>query len=363
MERRRRASSRVLDAIGIRLRAQRLVPADRAPLEVARALLAMQGQDAFSANWSLGVRTNATLAAVQDAFDRGELVRSWPVRGTLHVHAAEDLPWLAALLGPRVIETTARRRAQLDLDERTLARARDVALGVLERGAASRASLLGAWTKAKIEVGGQRGYHLLFHLGVLGVICLGPHLDGEPAFVAVDRWIRRPRVLEGDAALRELALRYFDSHGPAPEAELAAWAKLRAADARRALALARPELEARTVQGRGWLGPRDASPAPRVPLLLPGFDEWVLGYRDRGAILAPAHAERIVPGGNGIFQPTLVLDGRVIGTWRRRAKARGWCLSLEPFGRTSRAERAELEAAAGRLGAFLGAPLELAWAK
>lgn len=349
------------DLVAQRLGAQRLGPAQRAPLEVARALLAMQGQDAFSAAWSIGVRTGATETEVAAAFERGELVRSWPVRGTLHVHAAEDLPWLCALLGPRIVETMARRRAQLGLDARTLVRAEEVVMRALEAGPRTRSELMDALTAAGVDVREQRGYHHLFHLGVRGSIACGPSRDGEVCFVPVPAPTPGARVRDRDEALGELARRYFEGHGPAPLAELVLWAKLTAADARRALDVARPQLSVGEIDGVAHFSGVDASPAHVPALWLPGFDEYLLGYRDRSAVLEPRDAPKIVPGGNGIFQPTLVCDGRVVGTWRRRRGRAGVELTAELFRPVSRLQRAALEAAAGPLRRFLGTPVSLRW--
>lgn len=349
------------DLVAQRLGAQHLWPAQRAPLDVARALLAMQGQDAFSAAWSLGVRTGATEAEIAAAFERGELVRSWPVRGTLHVHAAEDVPWLSALLGPRLVETTARRRAQLGLDDRALARAEDVVLRALEAGPRARGELMDALTAAGVDVREQRGYHHLFHLGIRGRIACGPSRDGEASFVSVLRAIPRARTRDRDEALGELARRYFEGHGPAPLGELALWAKLTAADARRALDVARPHLSVREIDGVAHGAGVDTWPMHVPALWLPGFDEYLLGYRERSAVLAPRDAPKIVPGGNGIFQPTLVCDGRVVGTWRRKRGRAGVELAAELFRPVSRLQRAALEAAAGPLRRFLGTPVSLRW--
>ena len=136
-------------------------------------------------------------------------------------------------------------------------------------------------------------------------------------------WVPSPRRLERDEALGEWALRFFRSHGPATSKDFTRWTGLTAADVRTAVAVARPHLQSLVVDGvEHLLDPAtpealDAHRArARGVVLLPGFDEMILGYADRTATLSREHEPRVVPGGNGVFAPTIVVDGRVVGTWR-----------------------------------------------
>lgn len=328
----------------LRLAAQRLAgPALASAAEAVRWMTAMQAQDHNGALTSVALRTvGGTRELVETAFTRGEIVKSWPMRGTLHLVAAEDLPWLSALTAQRLLAGAARRRAQLDLDEPTLERARVLAVGALASGRElSRDELLAAWRQGGLITAGQRGYHLLWHLAHLGVLCFGPVREGTQRIVLVDEWITQPRPLDREAALGELTSRYFRSHGPATIRDFTRWVGLTAADVRAGLALARPGLASIDVGGvEHLMDPRtpevlDACRGrARGVFLLPGFDENLLGYADRGAALPAEYADRIVPGGNGMFRPTIVHDGRVIGTWRhngRGAKRRVDVTTFEPI--------------------------------
>jgi hypothetical protein len=304
-----------------------------------RRLAAAQGQDHRGALTSLALRTaGGTRAGVEAALDAGEVVRSWPMRGTLHVVAAEDLGWLRDLCGPRVLGGFAKRRERLGLTDGDAERAGELAVAALRGGRRlGRAALLRVLAEGGVPTEGQRGYHLLAYLAHTGSLCLGPTGDGEQLFVLTEEWIRAPRHLQGDEALRELALRFFTGHGPATVADLARWAGLPLTAVRRGLAAARDELAEIRVEGVAhYLDPatpdrlagcRDEA---RGVFLLPGFDEFVLGYADRGAVLEPAFADRIVPGGNGMFRATVVSDGRIVGTWRRARGAAG-AVDAEPF--------------------------------
>jgi hypothetical protein len=325
----------------LRLVAQRLVgPKAATAAEAVRWCTALQAQDYKGALTSVALRTcSRSRDEVVAALDEGLVVRSWPMRGTLHLVAAEDLPWMQRLLAPRVVKTSARRRAELGLDEPQLERARDLAAAALSGGRRlRRPELLAVWSDGGVDATRQRGAHLLSYLAMTGTLVFGPTADGEQLVVLLDEWVQRPRLLSGDEALGELALRYFRSHGPAPTSDLAAWAGLTVADLRTAVALARPHLATLDVDGvEHLLDPQTpvrlaaARGAVDRVLLLPGFDEFMLGYRDRRAQLDPAYADRIVPGGNGMFRPTVVDGGRVVGTWSRAGRAPRQVLSATPF--------------------------------
>jgi hypothetical protein len=325
----------------LRLVAQRIAgPGADSVRDAVAGLTAVQGQDHAGAVTSIALRTRArSRAAVDAALTAGEVVKSWPMRGTLHFVAAEDLAWLLALTGPRSFATQRARRAQLELGDGDLDRAREAAIGALSGGRElGRAGLLAVWEAAGLSTAGQRGYHLIVHLAQTGTLCFGPIRDGEQQLVLLSEWVPEPRRLERDEALGELAGRYFRGHGPATVKDFGRWAKLVAADVRTGLAISRPELEPLVVDGTEYLMDpltpgrlEDCRQQARGVFLLPGFDEYMLGYGDRSAALAPEFADRIVPGGNGMFQPTVVADGRVVGTWRRVGRGPARRLELSAF--------------------------------
>jgi hypothetical protein len=343
----------------LRLVAQRIA-GPRLPdaTAVVRRLTAVQAQDYPGALTSVALRVDGgTRAGVEAALDAGDVVRSWPMRGTLHLVAAEDLGWLLGLCGPRPLGGAAKRRERLEITEADTDRARDVAVEALTGGGRlSRAALLEVLDKGGVATTGQRGYHLLWYLAQTGTVVLGPTENGDQLFVLTDEWIAAPRRLDREEALAELALRFFRGHGPATVADLARWAGLGLTDVRRGLAAVRDRLAVLDVDGTEHL----LDPATpelldtvraeaRGLFLLPGFDEFVLGYGDRSAVLDPAFAERIVPGGNGMFRSTVVSDGRIVGTWGRVGSGAKRRVVAEPFTAFDAALAAAIEEQAARL--------------
>jgi hypothetical protein len=329
----------------LRIAAQRIVDPDFGDAADAVAwLTAVQGQDRTGAVTAIALRTaSADRAGVEAAFTAGRIVRSWPMRGTLHVVAAADLGWLLDLTAARMIAATAARRLEIGLDDETLALARTSIVAALTGNAAkSRAEVMSVLDTAGIP-SGRIGYSVLFHLAQQRILCFGPVRDGEQLIVLNDDWIRQPRSLERDEALGELALRYFRGHGPATVKDFSRWINLVAADVKIGLALARPALSSIDVDGIGYL--MDPQTPDRLEerlaeargvFLLPGFDEYVLGYSDRRAYLPPEFAHLIVPGGNGVFRPTVLSDGRIVGTWAYSGRAANRAIAAVPFTKFTR---------------------------
>ena len=146
------------------------------PDEVVRWMGAMQAQDYQQALWAVGLRMRApTLASVEAALASGTIILTWPLRGTLHFVAAENVRWMLELLAPRRVAADQTRRHQLELDERTLERCARLFRNALAGGQRlTRAALMRLLEDVQINPTGQRGYHILWYLAQTGLICLGP---------------------------------------------------------------------------------------------------------------------------------------------------------------------------------------------
>ena len=354
-----------------RLVSQALTGALTDPALVVDRMLAVQAQDLRWAKWAVAVRSPGTTSADIDALiDSGRIVRSWPMRGTLHLVPGPDLAWLLGLTTPRLWAGAATRRRDLGLDEATIERSRTVAEEALSGGRElTRADFLALLERNGIGTDGQRGYHLIWHLAQSGTLCWGRQLDAQQMLVLLSEWVPRPRQLERDQALGEFLLRYLAGHGPAPLTDFAWWSQLTMADARTALAVVEGQLDALDVDGvrhllpqRSDLGPLGrAAPGrgPHAVLALPGFDEYLLGYRDRSFAIEPENLTRVVPGKNGIFLPVLVRGGRIFGTWRRDWQPRAITVQPTPFGPQSPATALNTERALNEYARFLGRPVRV----
>jgi len=348
-----------------RLANQRIAgPTCAQPGDVVGWLGALQAQDYRGALWAFGLRTAGTTERdIEQALAERAIVRTWPMRGTLHCVASQDVRWLLALLTPRVIAHSAGRYRQLELDEATFGRSKEVFAKALQGGKQlTRAEMLHALAQAGIATTGQRGYHLLGRAAQDGLICFGVPQGSRQTFALLDEWIPESGGRPREEALAELTTRYFTSHGPATAQDLMHWSGLMAAEVKAGLGAAGKELTRATMGDQVYWLPRETlelSSGGSAVHLLPGFDEYLLGYRDRRAVLDPIHAQRICPGNNGMFSPTLVVDGKVAGVWKRTLKRDKVVIEVAPFRPLTPPEERGLGAAAERYGAFLGLPAAL----
>ena len=331
---------------------------------------AMQAQDAASAMWSLGARLPGfTAADVQAALERREALRTWPMRGTVHLVPPRDARWMLDLMGARALAGATARRASLGLTEKVADRAVDVLRAALAGGRRlSRKECLAVLAEAGIGGGGQFGYHLLWYASQRGVTCIAPTVGTEQTFVLLDEWAPDPHRPDRDEALGTIVVRYFRSHGPATRQDFARWTGLTMADAKRGLAVAGDQLATVKVDGRDMVLDRALLDAHRTGpaaadsddvRALPGFDEYLLGFKDRSLMVAAEQMQAIIPGGNGVFQPTFVRGGRVIGTWRRTAARTRTVVEVRPLVRLGASDRVRVEDALKPYAYFTGKPVDV----
>lgn len=348
----------------LRLRIQGLgVSRFESPADVVRRFGAVQAQDYLGSLWALGLRLpGMTEASVESAVTDRSIVRTWPLRGTLHFVAAEDARWFLELSGARTIARAAGRYRQLGLDEATFAKSRRVVVRALERGGQlTRAELAAALERQGVATEGQRLIHLLNRSALEGLTCYAARRGKQFTFALLDEWAPSSKRLSREEALAELAGRYFGGHGPATLEDFVWWSGLTTADARAGLEAARPGLRPEAFDGRiYWLSPSTPDDGEVKPgaHLLPPFDEYTVGYKDRGAILHPSYA-RLANAASAILGPSVVLGGRAVGTWKRTLKKEKVFIETSLRTTLRRAERSALEAAARRYGEFLGLDAEV----
>jgi hypothetical protein len=326
--------------------------------------LAMQAQDVGSGMWSVGVRTGATRADVEAAIEARLVTRSWPMRGTLHLMATQDVRWMCRLLNERVVATTRRVFEAEGLTDAIVGRARDILVEALTGGAAlSRPAAIALLEANGVDPSGQRAYHLIGRFCQEGLLCQGPTEGRQPTFVLIDEWVPRSWAPDREEAMAALATRYVASHGPVTERDLAGWCSQTLTFAREAVALAGDAVTTETIGGQAYLvAPDRPEPAAGTPVrLLPGFDEYVLGYKDRSAILTPAEELRVVPGKNGMFLGTVIAGSLVVGTWNRRTTTKRTVVTVTPFAALSASRRRDVERAAAAYGRHLGSPAEVTY--
>jgi Winged helix DNA-binding domain len=306
-------------------------PSPGGPVEVVRRLLAVQAQDLRAARLAIRARsTGLTAADVDRELEQGSLVVGWLLRGTLHLVCAEDYRWLHALTAPTRLATSRRRLREEGVSPAEADRA--VALverALADEGPLTRPELAARLAALGIRTKGQATPHLLMLAALRGAVVLRPLREGRQAFVRAEDWLGPDRPVGRDAALAELARRYLAGHAPAEPDDLARWAGLPLRDARFDAA-----------------DDPDAALEP-PPRLLPAFDPYLLGWKDRTFAVPAEHARRVHPGG-GVIRPVATAQGVAVGTWRRQ---RGE-IEIEPFAALDADVEAALAAEAADVARF-----------
>ncbi|MCW3492177.1 winged helix DNA-binding domain-containing protein [Microbacterium sp. SSM24] len=317
-----------MDAASVRearLRSHRLSAPAASVAEAASHMLATQGQEFWGGRWALAARTRGrtTVRDVDASFDRGEIVRSWTMRGTIHVIPPRDLAWVLSLTGERQARQAAAVRRAEAIDDDELARAEVLTRAALAGGnRLTRKELFAVLDAGGVSTAHQRGYHLLVALSLRVVVCQGPVVPRESGptreqyIVLAEEWV-------ADAAspadpLAEFFFRYIASHGPAGARDFSWWSGLPLGVSRTAAEQASDRL---TLVGDDPEPQYVAAPAPRRSAAAPGvvalppFEEYYLSYADRTIPCAPEFLRAIGPSMNGIVRPIIVARGEAIGVW------------------------------------------------
>jgi hypothetical protein len=347
------------------------------PEEVVAHFGAMQAQDYLGALWAIGLRMEkATEKAIEKAMAEGKIIRMWPMRRTLHFVAREDAWWMHELMTPGLLKNMgARGERFFGLTPAVLEKCRTMVTKALKGGKQmTRAQLYEALEKGGVRIRGDggprsefpsddpflsttsRGLHILVRMAHDGLICFGGRSGKQQTFVLFQEWVPKTKPITREQALEQLAVRYFTSHGPATVHDLMWWSGLPGRDIKKGIELAGVRLEQVEIEGKTYYfakGTGKLSKAGKRMDLLPPFDEYLVGYRERTAVLETRHNQLINPGANGMLSAVIVSNGRVIGGWKRRITKSGVTVTPKWFIKPSLEERASFKNSVTGYSAFL----------
>jgi hypothetical protein len=329
--------------------------------DVAAAIVGAQAQDLPAGRLAFRARSRTLRAGDIDRARNEErsLLRTWVMRGTLHLIAAEDERWIVPLFSAQVAAESRRRLAQLGLE----AALRDRALRLLKRrlrsaGPIARAELMEELERAGLATQQLRGQLVRVAIAE-GIACQGPDLGSKPSLVDARDWLGERPAHDRSRALAELARRYLRAFGPATEADFAGWAGLGRRECREAIAAIGGEVRRVEIgSDQGWALRRGTRRPPRKPplRLVPAWDTYLIGHRDRSFIAEAERWRRIMPGG-GVLRATVLLGGRALGTWGSRRAGGRLEVAVTPFGALDRELEPQLEAELRDLARFEDLPL------
>jgi Winged helix DNA-binding domain len=333
------------------------------PRDAVARLGAMQAQEFPYAKWSLAQRVADTDdAAISKAFDKGTFLRTHVLRPTWHFVLPKDIRWMLALTAPRVRSMSASYDRQLDLDDRVYARTNKLIAKALEGGDhLTRKEIVAALNRSKISGTGQRFGHIMLRAELDGVVCSGIARGKQQTYALLDERAPTAKELGRDEALAELGRRYFLTRGPATLKDFSWWSSLKMADCRAAVEMLGRKLDNRVVDDRTYWFERGTGP----PKLIKGqidlvqvYDEAVVSYTvSRDALTAPG-PERI-PREIMFFWHPILLDGQILGHWRRRNERKAVAVEMFLYEKLSKDRTGALTEAVRRFEGFVGQPIEV----
>ena len=346
-----------------RLVNQHLVsPTLGAAAEVIGVLGAVQAQDYAGAKWAIAQRTTRlTESDFEQAFATGAILRTHVLRPTWHFILPRDARWMLELTAARIRGAMAYYNRQLELDAKLFRKSNAALARALEGGRhLTRTELSAVLTRAGIDVSsGQRVGNLLMQAELDRVIISGPRRGKQFTYALFDERVPTAPARERDEALHDLARRYFATRGPATVNDFAWWSGFTVAAANRGIEIAARSLARETHDGRTYWSARTGRASPpkrRMAHLLPNYDEYFIGFKDRSAFAQRLGGLVTKPHANTLMGHLLFVDGQIVGGWRRTL---GTAVEVElrMLVSVTARERDLVRRAARRFGKFLGLPV------
>lgn len=316
-----------IDLLSQRLHSQKLSSPDfLKPADVVRWFGAVQAQDFEAAKWALALRMRSgTNEAIEDAFNRGAILRTHLMRPTWHFVAPDDIRWLLALTAPRVNLRCGPNYRKLELDDGTFKRSNKVLGRALKKGKhLPRSELRRLLNESGVDANDTvRLAHILLRAELDGIVCSGPRTGKQFTYALLAERVPAAKTIDRDEALARLTRRYFRSHGPATLQDFVWWSGLNAADARRGIDTVEGDIEKVSAGEKVYWHVRSSGASRRslhAAHLLPAFDEYFVAYKDREMVFDPHYGKPVLTTAD-LLGPTVIIDGMVVGRWKRRSSA------------------------------------------
>ncbi len=328
---------------------------------------AIQAQDYPMAKWAIGTRLpGITDQAVENAITNADIIRTHLLRPTWHFAPAEDIYWLLDLTAPQIKTAQSSRDRQLELTEEVFAKSNTIIENALRDGKhLTREELSSTLRNAGIATDQNRASHLFARAELEKIICNGPSRGSKTTYALLSERVPNNHTLPKDEALALLARRYFTSRCPATLQDFTWWSGLPAREASLALELVKSDFERMPVGKQTYWLTRDGS-MPQTSqggaYLLPTYDEYTISYSDRSASI-PAHLEHHMKeiSDRGVFRPILVVNGQVVGIWKRSIHGETLRLEIQPFDHLDPALSDQISEAGTRYGNFMDNQIEITY--
>ena len=326
-------------------------------VDVVRWLGAVQAQDFPAAKWALALRMrSATDAAIEEAFNDGEILRTHLLRPTWHFVAPDDIRWLLELTAPRVNARAGPNFRKYELDAAVFKKTHKVLINALRNGKhLTRAELRAVLNRSGIAADDLiRLTHIMLRAELDGVVCSGPRVGKQFTYALIDERVAPAKALTRDEALGKLTERYFTSHGPATLHDYVWWSGLTTGDARRGLEMIDGQLKKELLDDESyWLPRSKPQSSSGTAYLLPAYDEYTVAYKDRAAVV-DLHDTHPQLSAWDLLGPTVIVDGKVAGNWKATLAQQSVTINITPARTLQKSEQLSITEAAVRYAAFLG---------
>lgn len=326
------------------------------PIDAVDHLTAVQAQDYFAASWSLGQRIqSATENSINQTFNDGFILRMHIMRPTWHFVLPEDITWIQQLTSSQVKKLMGHYNKKLELTDEVFRKANKIIANELKSNYLTRQELKIKLSESGIQTDVQRLAHIFMWAELDCLITSGPRIGKQFTYSLFSKRVKNSKILGREQGLAELALRYFQSHGPAQLKDFSWWSGLLIKDAEQGLDFARSKLISKIVDGKTyWFSPDIKSLKITSPktFLLSIFDEYIISYKDREDVSEEGYIEQMISMGNALLS-VIVIDGKVVGSWKRTLKTSSVLVELNLFREITEPEMNSVQKAVDEYGAFL----------
>jgi hypothetical protein len=301
-------------------------------------------------------------ALIEQALDNGAIVRTHVLRPTWHFVAAEDVRWLLKLTAPHIHGAMKAMNKQLELDAAVFNKSNALIEKMLADGNhLTREEVMVELGKHGIIANTYRAAHLMFSAELEGIACNGVMRGKQHTYALLEEKVPKGLIFTREEAIVTLAKRYFSSHAPATLQDFQWWSGLPMGDARKGMEAIKQDFVVEKINNQEYLfktSDKDCLIRETV-YFLPSFDEFLVSYKDRSASIEP-HLKEFAMTSNGIFKPIIVVNGRVIGIWKRAIKKDKLLIEPQFFQANTTVPDNKMIQALQNLGAFLGLAVVLA---
>lgn len=343
--------------LATRLHNQMLAVHDiKKPTEVVSHMGAMQSQSLDLAKWAIGVRIkNQTVNSIDEALNTGKIIRTHILRPTWHFVSAEDIHWMFDLSNPQLKPIYKYYGKNHVADETVIYQSIPLVVKALEGGKHLTKAELSDWLLSQnISVDTRYMTLILSYAEMEGLLVNGELRGNKQTFTLLEEWVPRKETLQREEALARLAQRFFASHAPATLHDFSWWSGLGLTECKQAIEMNKADLISTTFNGRVFWMRNDQQLPPddmQSALLLPPFDEFVVSYKDRSEIIEDAHYAKVMTK-NGLFSPTIMLNGEIVGSWKKTVKKDQVLIDLSFFKKTTKKTQELFRPEMERLKAF-----------